>query len=103
MACGAWERLLDRPPQERRFKSTWAAFMLGKACEEDEPDKALQYYKQVRELARHGFVDSVGLAAASLGLEARVYLQQKKYYSRDPPLPLELRSVTHWAVVVSAA
>ena len=41
MACGAWERLLARPPQERRFKSTWAAFMLGKAWEEDEPDKAV--------------------------------------------------------------
>jgi tetratricopeptide (TPR) repeat protein len=79
MACAAWERLLERPPKERRFKSTWAAFMLGKASEEDEPDKTVQYFKQVRELARHGFVDSVGLAAASLGLEARVYLQQKKY------------------------
>ena len=79
MACGAWERLLDRPPQERRFKSTWAAYMLGKASEKDEPDKAVQYFKQVRDLARHGFADSVGLAAASLGLEARVYLQQKKY------------------------
>jgi len=79
MACGAWQRLLDRPPQNRRFKSTWAAFMLGKACEEKEPDKAVEYFKQVRDLARHGFADSVGLAAASLGLEARVYLQQKKY------------------------
>ena len=53
--------------------------MLGRACEKDEPDKAVQYYKQVRDLARHGFADSAGLAAASLGLEARVYLQQKKY------------------------
>jgi LysM repeat protein len=79
MACVAWERLLDRPPQERRFKSTCAAYMLGKACEEEEPDKAVQYFKQVRDLARHGFADSVGLAAASLGLEARVCLQQKKY------------------------
>jgi tetratricopeptide (TPR) repeat protein len=79
MACAAWQRLLDRPPQERRFKSTWAAYMLGKACEEKEPDKAVAYYQQVRDLARHGFVDSVGLAAASLGLEARVYLHQKKY------------------------
>ena len=79
MACGAWERLLDRPPQERRFKSTWAAFMLGKAREEKEPDKATEHFKQVRDLARHGFADSVGLAAASLGLEARIYLKQKKY------------------------
>ena len=79
VACAAWERLLERPAQERRFKSTWAAYMLGKACEEREPDKAVQYYTQVRDLARHGFADPVGLAAASLGLEARVYLRQKKY------------------------
>ncbi|MGO8929126.1 MAG: LysM peptidoglycan-binding domain-containing protein [Limisphaerales bacterium] len=78
-ARSAWERLLERPPQERRFKSTWAAFMLGKACEEKEPDKAVEYYQQVRDLARHGFADSTGLAAASLGLEARIYLEQKKY------------------------
>ena len=79
MAGSAWKRLLDRPPQERRFKSTWAAYMLGKACEEKEPDQAVAYFKQVRDLARHGFVDSVGLAAASLGREARVCLDQKKY------------------------
>jgi tetratricopeptide (TPR) repeat protein/LysM repeat protein len=79
VACSAWERLLDRPPQERRFKSTWAAFMLGKASEKEEPDKAVQNFKQVRDLAKRGFADSVGLAAASLGLEARIYLQQKKY------------------------
>ena len=79
IACGAWERLLARPPQDRRFKSTWAAFMLGKACADAEPDQAVAYFKQVRDLARHGFADSVGLAAASLGLEARVYLDQKKY------------------------
>ncbi|MCX6925627.1 MAG: LysM peptidoglycan-binding domain-containing protein, partial [Verrucomicrobia bacterium] len=66
-------------PQERRFKSTWAAFMLGKTCEEAEPDKAIEYFKQVRDLARRGFADSTGLAAASLGLEARIYLRQKKY------------------------
>jgi tetratricopeptide (TPR) repeat protein len=79
MARGAWERLLDRPAPERRFKSTWAAFMLGKACQEKEPDKAIECFKQVRDLARHGFADSAGLAAASLGLEARIYLDQKRY------------------------
>lgn len=75
----AWERLLARPETERRYKSTWAAFMLGKSWEEAEPEKAIGYFKEVRELARHGFRDSLGLAAASLGLEARVYLDQKRY------------------------
>lgn len=78
-ARAAWERLLARPEEERRYKSTWAAFMLGKSWEESDPDKALDYFKQVRELAKQGYRDSLGLAAASLGLEARVYLAQKNY------------------------
>jgi hypothetical protein len=78
-ARAAWERLLARPEGERRYKSTWAAFMLGKSWEKSDPDKALNHFKQVRELANLGYRDSLGLAAASLGLESRVYLEQKKY------------------------
>src|SRR5579883_3100616 len=78
-ARAAWERLLARPEGERRSKSTWAAFMLGKSWEEQDPEKAVGYFKQVRELVRQGYRDSVGLAAASLGLEAKVYLQQNNY------------------------
>ena len=79
LARSAWERLLERPTAERRFKSTWAAFMLGRSWETNSPEKAIQYFRQVRELARAGFKDSIGLAAASLGLEARVELHRKHY------------------------
>ncbi len=75
----AWERLFARPEAQRRYRSTWAAFMLGKSWEETAPEKALTYFKEVRDLARQGYHDSLGLAAASLGLEAKVYLQQKNY------------------------
>jgi len=75
----AWERLLGRPESERRYKSTWAAFMLGKSWEEDDPEKAVHYFKQVRDLAGQGYRDTLGLAAASLGLEAKVCLQQHNY------------------------
>ena len=78
-ARAPWERLLARSDGERRYKSTWAAFMLGKSWEEQDPEKALGYFKLVRELVGQGYRDSLGLAAASLGLEARVYLKQKKY------------------------
>lgn len=74
-----WERLLARPETDRQFKSTWAAFMLGKSWEKDDPAKAIDYFKQVRQLAQQGFHDTLGLAAASLGLEARVYLRQTNY------------------------
>jgi hypothetical protein len=78
-ARNAWEHLLELAPGERRYKSVWAAFMLGKSWEKEEPDKAIGYYTQVRDLAKGRFVDSAGLAAASLGLEARVHLNQKRY------------------------
>lgn len=75
----AWERLLARPEVERKFKSTWAAYMLGKSCEETEPDKAIEHFQQVRELAKRGFNDSLGLATASLGWEARLHLRQSRF------------------------
>jgi LysM repeat protein len=75
-ARAAWEKLLARPAPERHFKSTWAAYMLGRAYEEEDAEKAIGYYQQVRTLARHGFADSTGLATASLGWEARLKLQQ---------------------------
>ena len=74
-----WDRVLELPPAQRHYKSTWAAFMLGKSWEKEAPDKAVLYFRQVRELARQGYADTLGLAAASLGLEAQVYLNQSNY------------------------
>ncbi len=74
-----WERVLELPPAQRHYKSTWAAFMLGKSWQKEAPDKAVLYFRQVRELARQGYADALGLAAASLGLEAQVYLNQSNY------------------------
>ena len=75
----ALERLLARPPDQRHFKSTWAAYRLGRSWEDDDPARAIEYYRQTRELARTGFSDSLGLAAASYGREARVCLNQTNY------------------------
>ena len=108
-ARAAWERLLARPENERRFKSTWAAFMLGKSWAKEDPEKAADLFRQVRVLARHGFLDSAGLAAASLGEEARVRLEQGKlegaielyleqYATGDPTAVNSLRTVTAKAV-----
>ena len=78
-----WQQVLALPESERRFKSTWAAFMLAKYYEgqtNDWSDKeALKYYEQVRTLAKKGFADSSGLAVASIGNEARIYLHRKDY------------------------
>jgi hypothetical protein len=81
-----WARVLALPAAERHFKSTWAAFMLAKfhahylqQYPQDTGDEAAGYYQQVRALAKVGFADSAGLAVASLGGEAQIYLHRKDY------------------------
>jgi hypothetical protein len=74
-----WESILNLPPAERHFKSTWAAFMLGKLLTETEPARAIEYSQQVRTLATLGFADSAGLATASIGWEARLHRRQRDF------------------------
>ena len=78
-ARAAWEALLARPEAERHSRSTWAAYMLGRYWHGEDPDKAIEYYQQVRELAGHGFADSLGLAASSLGWEAQIHFHRDEY------------------------
>jgi tetratricopeptide (TPR) repeat protein len=70
-ARAAWQSVLTLPPDRRRYRSTWAAFMLGKSWLRDDRAAAVRYFRQVRSLVRQGFHDSLGLAASSLGWEAR--------------------------------
>ncbi len=103
-ARAAWERLLARSPGERPHRSTWAAYMLGRIALEMDPDRAIACFRQTREMARNGFHDSLGLAAASYGWEAkaelargrvgaalRLYLVQ--YQTGDPTALNSLRMV----------
>lgn len=78
-AARAWERLLRRPAHERRFRSTWAAFMLGKLRLRSDPERAVESFQLTRELATQGFVDSLGLAASSLGWEAWAERRRGRY------------------------
>ena len=78
-ARNLWQKLLARPEAERRYRTTWAVFMLGRTSPTNEPEKAIEYFQRVRQLANRGFHDSLGLAESSLGWEARVDLDQKKF------------------------
>jgi tetratricopeptide (TPR) repeat protein len=100
----AWQQLLQRPALERRQRSTWAAFMLGKTWLTEDPGKATRYFDQVQDLARHGFADSLGLAAASYGWQAKIELDRGNYISAirlyltqhrtgDPTAVLSLRFI----------
>jgi hypothetical protein len=79
----SWQQLLELPPAKRHYKSTWAAYMLAKrsATETNEWDdrEALKYYALIRAQVKEGFADSLGLATASLGDEARIWLRRRHY------------------------
>lgn len=76
-ARAAWEDLLKRPEQDRRYRTVWAAFMLGKvALKQKDFVKAAQWFQRTREFAKAGFADSLGLAAESYGWEGRAEWKQ---------------------------
>ena len=74
-----WKKLLERPAAERAFKTTWATYMLGRAGGTNEWQEAIAHFRDVRRLAEQGFSDSIGLAAASYGEEARIQLNRGEY------------------------
>lgn len=100
-AVACWKILLARPAEERHYRSTWAAYMIGKALLDTDPERALKYFKQVRELADKGFSDRLGLAFSSIGWEARAQLNNKRFLeamhlylrqaSKDPSAVLSLK------------
>lgn len=78
-AIAEWRALLALPPQERRYRSVWAAYMIGRVlCETDGP-AAREACRLARDLAAQGFPDSQRLAAASRGWEARAYLRDHDF------------------------
>ena len=75
-AAAAWSAILAKPVAERKYRSTWAAYMLGRlALDGDEYAKAAGFFQQTRKLAKESCVDTLGLAAESYGWEARCELE----------------------------
>jgi hypothetical protein len=93
-ARARWRELLDLPAPQRRQRSVWAAYMLGRSQrEETAPARQVDPYTSTpaeyvwkdaaearsrfacaRELAGEGFLDPLGLAHQSLGWEANLEL-----------------------------
>ena len=76
-ARAAWERLLSLSEGERRWRSVWAAYMLGRSWHSEDPARAAQCYARTRELAAQGFADSLGLATASIGWDGRLAYERR--------------------------
>ena len=75
----AWTELLKRPAKERHYRTIWAEYMMGRVAVDSQPEVAIAHFLKVRALVLEGFADSTGLAAASLGWEARACLALKDY------------------------
>ncbi|BBP62410.1 hypothetical protein [Pseudomonas sp. St316] len=82
-AVEAFQQLLALPADQRRLRSTWAAYSLGRAlfavsteAGSGDPvvlqDQARAAFRQAREMSVAGFSDPLELGIASLGEEARV-------------------------------
>ncbi len=86
-ASASFEQVLALPPEQAKLRSVWAAYMLGrihaaKANEaaadasafQRERAAAAKAFQLARSRAVHGASDTQGLAIASFGDEARLYL-----------------------------
>ncbi|MCC6232718.1 MAG: hypothetical protein IT580_08745 [Verrucomicrobiales bacterium] len=70
-----WTAVLDLPAGERPFKSTWAAYMLGRSWHQEDPALATRWYERTRAYAQAGLADSSNLGVASLGWQAQLRLR----------------------------
>ena len=110
-ARATWHALLAMPPADRVWRSTWAAFMIGRSYQFDDPAEAIRWFRRTRELAAGGFADSLGLANSSIGWEAcaeldlhhhpraiRLYLEHMA--AGDPTSVESLGFASRWALRV---
>lgn len=74
-----FEAILELPEKERHYRSTWAAYMLGKSWMREDAERALGYFKQVRVLVETGFADSIELAASTYGWEGYTELHRQHF------------------------
>jgi hypothetical protein len=108
-ARATWHTLLAMPPADRVWRSTWAAFMIGRSYQSDDPAEAIRWFRRTRELAADGFADSLGLANSSIGWEAcaeldlhnhpraiRLYLEHMA--AGDPTSVESLGFASRWAL-----
>jgi hypothetical protein len=78
-AESSFRAVLELPASDRRHRSVWAAFMLGRLAL-DRCEAADRWFGLSRELVADGFVDTIGLGPASWGEQAGCWLRS----SHDP-------------------
>jgi hypothetical protein len=79
-AINIWEELLRLPAAQRRYKSVWAAFMIGKAYLSIHKDKeSIPYFEMARQLVDEGYKDSLNLSKESYGWQALAEYETGQY------------------------
>lgn len=74
-AEGHFLAVLDLPDAERAYRSTWAAYMLGRIYAPNDPAKSAVWYGRTCAFAKAGFHDSNELAPRALYFQARAEAQ----------------------------
>ncbi len=69
-----FQAILDLPKAEGDARAVWAAYMLGKMNASSDIKRAAHAFTLARQRAREGASDAWGLAVASYGEEALLYL-----------------------------
>jgi len=78
-ARACWRQLLLLPAEQRKYRTIWATYMLGRSYMDIAPQRAVAWFHVTRELARQGYSDNLGLAMASVGFEARARMLMGEY------------------------
>jgi len=75
-----WQKILDLPEKDRTHRTLWATYMIGRSLVDSDPEKASVILAKVPQLAKPTgpYADSLGLASASLGWQARSLWKQNK-------------------------
>ena len=71
-AVAKWKELLALPAEQRKYKSVWAAYMIGRALRDTDAAQANAAFEQARALASEGYPDPLALAGESYGWQGYV-------------------------------
>ena len=81
MATESWMKVLALPKEERRYRTTWASFMIAKTLVDRDPTNALSFFQQTQDAINEGFADSLHCMDEILGWRARAEMKLGKYQS----------------------
>ena len=93
-----FRELLALPASKRTFRTVAATYMMGRTYQQSDPAEAITWFIKTRDLVKGGGNDSLGLAAASFGWQARACLDLHQYDNAINLYLVQLATGDHSAV-----